>query len=519
MYKVLLVDDDPLVLVQLRKMIDWDRLDCELTAEAANGEEAILAIDRYRPQIVITDISMPGISGVDLIQYINKRGGNVQVIAISAFDDFCYVRGSLKGGAGDYLLKHQLTQKQLEEAILGAVSKLDQKGENRLTYSVQEKKEYLLYQLLHTGISERDLQSLEELNLGWLRGGIVLALGSIPGLADDENREVAFVLMDETIKYYHDYQILPLEKGLFLILFRADEKEQKELGAIAEQIQRNLKRFCDMDPSFVISDSVLGYGEIPGTLERCVDILEAYYFRGKQPFLAYFQEQCGTAQCHLTPEQEEILLEKICDGEEVEALFDRLFLECGIEACSRNQIQFFFVELISVLMRRLENLPDGEKELFSDRDVYEEFFSMETAEEMKRYLVDQYQTLQRLIIQTNKLAGCGEVVREAVRYIEQNYRRRISLADVSRELSVSPSYLSRIFKKDMGVNIVNYVNQIKMEKARELMSEGKLSMNEIALELGIQNYNYFYTLFKEIYGITPSDYVKNKKNSDRKRTK
>lgn len=519
MYRVLLVDDDPIVLVQLRKMIDWDRLGCELAAEAANGEEAIRAIDQCQPQIIITDISMPGISGVDLIQYINKRGRNIQVIAISAFDDFCYVRESLKGGAGDYLLKHQLTQKMLEEAIFGAISKLDQEEGGRLSYSVQERKEHLLYQLLHTGIAEKDAEILEEVSLGWLRGGIVLVLGSIPDLPDGENREVAFVLMDETIKYYQDYQILPLEKGLFLILFRADEKEQKEVGAIAEQVQRNLKRFCDMDPSFVVSNSVSGYREIPQTLKSCADLLREYYFRGKKSFLAYFQEQQNTVQCHLTPEQEENLLEKVCGGEDVEALFERLFQECNIEACSRNQVQFFFVELISVFVRKVESLPGGEQELFSDRDVYEEFFSMDTAEEMKQYLVSRYGMLQRLTAQTNRLAGCSEVVRQAVRYIEQNYQSRISLAEVSRELSVSPSYLSRLFKKDMGINIVNYVNQIKMEKARELMNEGRLSLNEIALELGIQNYNYFYMLFKEIYGITPSDYMKNKKLSGEKRTK
>lgn len=400
MYRVLLVDDDPIVLVQLRKIIDWNRLECELAAEASNGEEAIRAIEVCDPQIVITDISMPGISGVDLIQYIQKRGKNTQVIALSAFDDFEYVRESMKGGALDYLLKHQITGEAMEEALLGAISQLDMEEGGRLSYSVREKKEHLMYQLLHTDLSEKDVLVLKELGLSWLQGKMVVALGSMEGLLDEENRELTFVLMDEAIKFYLEYQILPMEKGLFLILFRAKEEEKKEIRAMAEQIQRNLKRICDIELSFAISDVIMDYSGIRQAVEVCRQLLEESFLRGKH---------------------------------------------------------FFFVE------------------------------------------------------ETERLSGCVEAVRQAVYYIEKHYQERISLADLAKILSVSPSYLSRVFKKNMGVNVMNYVNQIKMQQARKRMDEGRLSLNEIALETGFQNYNYFYMIFKEVYGITPSDYIKSRK--------
>lgn len=94
-------------------MIPWERLSCELAAEAANGKEAVEAVEQYQPDIVITDISMPGIDGMELIGYINRYRERMQVIAISAFDNFDYVRRSLKGGAGDYLLKHQMKRSNI----------------------------------------------------------------------------------------------------------------------------------------------------------------------------------------------------------------------------------------------------------------------------------------------------------------------------------------------------------------------------------------------------------------------
>lgn len=388
--RVILVDDDPIVLVQLRKIIDWNKLNCELVAEAANGEDAIRAIEQFDPQLVITDISMPGITGVDLIQYINKKEKKTKVIAISAFDHFNYVRESLKFGADDYLLKHQLTAEQLEEVIRSALSDMGESGEKRHKgMSLQERKEQLFYRILHAGLRESDIQMLEELSLGWIKGKMILALGCIEEHTE-ENDNTAYVFMDETIKYYQDYQILPLDKDLYLILFCADEERREEIPVVIEQIRTNLKRFCDADISFGVSGIVDGYREIRKTIDYC--------------------------------------------------------------------------------QRQMEN--------------------------------------QR------ETSSYSEVVRQAVLYIKENYKEKISLSDLAEKFSVSSSYLSRSFKKETGIGLVSYINQIRMEQAKKMIQEGVLSLNEIAYEIGICNYNYFYMMFKETYGITPSDYTKKKTDTE-----
>lgn len=383
MNRVILVDDDPIVLIQLRKMIEWEKLNCELVAEAANGEDAIWAIEQYDPQIVITDISMPGMTGVELIQHVSKRKNRTKVIAISAFDHFNYVRESLKNGAGDYLLKHQLTAEILESAISSALSELGQEEGKAEQLSVQEQKERLIYRLIHAGIREKDIQKLQELSLGWIKEKMVLALISIENESvTDEN--TAYVFMDETIKYYRDYQIVLFAPNVYLIMFSADDERKEEIPVVIEQIRMNLKRFCDVEACYGISEIIHGFQDVGSVISQC-----------------------------------------------------------------KEQIQ-------------------NKKET----------------------------------------AGYSDTVCQAITYIKEHYKEKISLTDIAEALNFSISHLSRCFKKETGESVVSYINRIRMEQAKKLMKEGKLSLNEISLEIGVLNYNYFYTMFKETFGISPSDYTK-----------
>ena len=486
MNRVLLVDDDPIVLIQLRKMIEWDKLNCELVAEAVNGDEAIRLIEQYHPQVVITDISMPGINGVDLIQYLNHRNSKTQVIAISAFDDFSYVRESLKGGANDYLLKHQLTKPVLEKAIRNALSVLDENG-TEIKFSVREKKERLMYRLLHSQLSDGDIRTMEELSLGWMKRKIILALGSFK-VREKDNRDIVFVMMDEIIKYYQDYQILEFEKGKYLLIFSADDDRQQEIPDTVEQVSINIKRFCDIELSFVISDTISDYQEIERTVQQCDKILQEYYFCGKEGFVAFFQEKKSADGLRLSREQEMELIDGLYSDHEPEEIIEKLFAGINEEEYSKNQLQLFVVDIYNMFCHRIQDQEEGVEEIANVMSSSEEFLKLDTARAVKSYLTDQYRKMQNLIRKRKSTHYC-ELVKQAVQYINQNYKDRISLSSVARVLSVSDSYLSRCFKKDTGTNIVSYINKIRMEHARKLIDEGKMSLNEIAYEVGIQNYN------------------------------
>lgn len=136
----MLVDDDPIVLVQLKKMIQWETLNCEMVAEASDGKQAIDAFNTYKPDIILTDISMPRSNGIDLINYISNGFKETKIIVLSAYDDFEYVRSSLKNGAVDYLLKYQITENSINDIIKKTIWQINTENKDKDGFSISKER-------------------------------------------------------------------------------------------------------------------------------------------------------------------------------------------------------------------------------------------------------------------------------------------------------------------------------------------------------------------------------------------
>ena len=131
MYSILIVDDDTVFRTRMKSLLDWEKAGYTIIDEARNGKEAIEKIEAFEPDIVITDISMPIINGVELIDYVKRFKNNTSIIALSGYNDFHYVRSSLKNGAEDYLLKNQLSIEKLLDVLDSAVKRLAPKTKDR----------------------------------------------------------------------------------------------------------------------------------------------------------------------------------------------------------------------------------------------------------------------------------------------------------------------------------------------------------------------------------------------------
>ena len=158
MYKVMLVDDDPIVMVQMKKIIDWEELNCEIISEAANGKEALNKIKSFSPDIVFTDISMPGLNGIDLINYICRNHPDIKVVALSAYDNFDYVRNSLTFGAVDYLLKYRLTRESMQRVVRKIVNELAVGGKRVKEKSLEERRRECVEKVLYFSETRSDFR-------------------------------------------------------------------------------------------------------------------------------------------------------------------------------------------------------------------------------------------------------------------------------------------------------------------------------------------------------------------------
>lgn len=416
MVNIMLVDDDPIVLVELKSMIEWDALGCTLSAEVNSGRAAMEMLKERKPDIVFTDISMPLVSGVELINHIHEMDDNIKVVALSAYEDFDYVRGSLKNGAKDYLLKHRISKGSLNGLIKSLIQEIGREQALKLPGQAEESRAELLYKIVNDYASiENPAALLAKWKLEWLRDDVLLAIGGIDSRFGEgvdygpDELTIRFII-DETIKYYREYLMISPEPGLFLLVFGVKERSRADIEEAVKQIQSTVSRFCSLGMSFAVSERFRGIEAILAHTQMNRTILLEQYAQGNQSFIVHK----GGAQ----PHSQHSLSEK------------------------------------------------------------------------------------------------------AMKYITDNYKEKVTLRDLAKALFVSTSYLSRTFKKSTGINLVAYINQVKMRHARELMLHRKLSLQEIANEIGIRNYNYFYILFKETYGISPSDYIKQLDEEDgRNRTK
>ena len=446
-------------------------------------------LDTVQPDIVITDIYMPGMNGVDLIHYIREQASEIYVLALSAYDDFDYVRNSLRYGAFDYLLKHQLTASRLEQILEEATTYLGKRREGK-----KERKERLEEKTVLEDLLKHSARQEEE--PGEMRY-FLLAAGQIADGKDLENLEYKKLhymesIVTETLLFY-DWKIQSqLYQGQILVLFEFDrEPVRQDVLAILNQVSANIKRFIGIRILFQLSEVYRQITETASVFQKLGRIEKKIEKR---------DEKSGM--------REAICLEKIRElghytktgkKEQVFGCLEEILEQVRKKRGTTEERALLAVEICNILQRN--SFLEGKEE-----KVRETLLKLQTESDFDRYktqLVELYRVF--LEPETDAIQYDNPLVNKAVSYIQKNFQTTVSLQEVADAMSLNAAYLSRIFKKYTGKTIVTYINDLKMEKARALIEEKQLSLKEIALEVGIQNYNYFYQMVKKHYGKSPSD--------------
>lgn len=525
MYSVLIVDDDTVFRTRLKSLINWEKEGYVVIAEARNGKEAIEKMESLEPDIVITDISMPIINGIELIDYVAKFRKNTSIIAVSGYNDFNYVRDSLINGAEDYLLKNQLSAGRLIEVLRAAVRKLDSKNREEPVFSEESLiQEFLLLMISGCIRSREEIESrLRKLHLEPLLQGLAVAVaepdngGLINNLDEDEYYKFIYSLssiMKETVSPESEIVITIIGRNRILILFPLTSYNiglfKDDCRKILARIKDNIMRLLGESVSFGVSDLCKDIIKLPYYYEQAVKNLEGNRFQGKTGFIAETEiAQAENRILTLDITDEKDLLDALkgkgeyTPAEVIKRIFDRF------DNCSSEDIQLVLAELLNILIREIQANNLSPEETFQENEInYQKVIKSMNIPELKDWFSDKYCKLQRCLSNLRTFRHYNENTQKAICYIEKNYSRDISLNDIADALNVNSSYLSRIFKNDTGQNIVEYLNKIRIEKAASLINEGKLPLKEIAFNVGIQNYYYFFKLYKKFTGITPGEYKK-----------
>lgn len=525
MVKVLIADDELLVRVGLKTTVNWEENGFILVGEAQNGKEAIELFDKHDPDILITDIKMPMIDGLELIQILQKKKKKLKSIILTHYDDFSYAHKAIKLGASEYILKHNLSPEILLEVLNTLALDIDSVNsgqDSKKDYKqINNENNYLNHLLEKAYVSNISKKSYNDLinvdSISTKYPYFFIAFGKVEYDSESEinmkdnmlikNLSKALFLKENII--YTDI----MTDEYLILLFNIDsvmENIKKKQEEYILAFRRNLKHFLEMDMVFGISTVSNKILDIPQLLEEGRVTSGRYFFNNSQKIFFYDDlEKMKPVHCRV---ENKIIMEcmNTYDSIKLHHYIDDIFSKVH-ESYDVNRVKKVFINLIS-LARVLyyEKNKSSELSISDIKFDYNNFNKLKTFESIKKYVHDVYDFL--LTSNENGNKEYSYVVVKSVEYIKNNYMRNISLEEVADNVEISKSYLSLLFKQETGINFSNFLSNYRIEQSKKFILETSYKIYEIAERVGFDNPYYFSRVFKDKVGMSCKEF-KNKNYS------
>ena len=499
MYKVLLVDDESIIRKGLKNTINWAEYNCEVCAEARDGYEGLDMIDKHKPDIVFVDIRMPAMDGLEMIAQMNNEENETKVVILTGYSDFAYAREAIALGVYDFLLKPTKLD-EIKNTISKIVIELDKSKEkafeieelySKYNQYLPKMQERLLYDIM-TGIT-REMSDInkqrKELKIDLEK--YYLAIVSLDRFICDVSIEMIGAIntyIDMIIEYYKARRIIIDERQYAIIIYSDNNTK--------EEIRNKLLN---------ISES------IASTLGVCLNIMVSSEYEGIESLYQSYNE------CRLWIIREQDSKKRDIVYQEDEAIYDEsALLFAGIKKAVLETIsnaiddntektvinllentdanEYTLNQLISLAHKIEMMIPECEYEIDTDSHESIKADIGRLAAIAARYSPDKSNEQTKLIVQKTK------------EHLKENYFRHVTLAELSQEMYVSTYYISRVFSKETGITITDYINHIRINQACELLKNIKLKVYQIGVMVGISDPHYFSRIFKKLIGMTPSEY-------------
>ncbi len=531
MLRILVVDDEKLIRKGIVKTIGAMEKGYTVIGEAANGIEALEIIKREKPDVVITDIKMPKMDGVQLITNVDKSFVNVKKIVLSGFDEFNYVRAAMKNGASDYLLKpvdfEQLGN--LLEKIENDIKWEQEKKTNMIDLKIKLNQSFPLLreQFIHEIICEgkcsaydRIKENLQYFNIHLSAGKYQVIIVSIDDyryyceeIGSEQSKINLFIkrnISEESVSNFTEYFSVMEDIGL-VIACSISESNSKSINLIADKIYKNLTDNTGLRYTISVGKPANRFEELKDSYDSAFETLKRRFYLNASKVIVFDEEAKNFNKNNFNGLMESYQTRlKSC----VDILNEKQIQEVLEELCTKlKEINLEPSDAIKVLVdifTRLQvenvNFKEAVTESYGFDYSYEKSIILfDTLVELKKYTSKVFTE-----VIGNLKARCSkkdikliEVVKE---YILKHYNEDITLSRVADTVYVNPNYLSEVFKAQTGESFVDYFTRIRIEKAKELIKNVKSKTYTVGELVGYDDPAYFSKVFKKVVGVSPTEY-------------
>lgn len=532
MIRLIIVDDELLMRIGLRSMIQWEEHGFEIAGEASNGREALELAVKVAPDLIITDVRMPIMDGLELIREAGKVLPNCTYIILSNFDEFRYVKEAMQLGASDYLIKSEIKQESLVQLLAKIRQQLSSRTQPQPSGQLPEAdyrqslaylKEALFKEAISGLQSEQDIAAkAKQLNVRLQPEDLFMLKLKIEQFdelkkkyVEQDEKLLRFSIvniLEEIIPGRWSREIVVESSAEYLLLMNTSNggggAPRIDIEKLCGKIIRSLKDFMNVQLTVGVSTTVRGYRYIKLAYQEASIALRQRFYAGAGRVLFFddierhpVQTSSGIALSRNQEQEYQVIIEGQ-SASRLQAFLEGLRLHLERERASEEDIRGIYVSLVeyantyftTTLRARL---------LADDRSLYEVILEEGTWTDV-HHLVYKY--IVGLFESELKNGDQQTYADMAIRIMERYYHADISLQSVAKQINVNPSYLSRVFKQETQMNFVNYLIGLRINKAKLLLENKQLKVYEIAERVGYHNYSYFSRMFRKVVGVSPEEY-------------
>lgn len=533
MYKVMIVDDEIPAREILLCIINWEDTDFRIVYSASNGKDALDKYTDIKPDLIITDIQMPIIDGLDLIEEVQKINKSQKFLILSCYEDFTYAQRAMKMGVTDYLIKDLITPNDLYGILAKTKTDLDNitikkseiKKEHKLLNFLKENKDIALRKLIFNDISQDDCYNLiENLNLNLNGKLFVLFLIQIDNFfkyIEDENfytntlNEI-IKNISETIEELNIGECFYSENGEFTAIVRLSPTISEadiinECYYLAQEIRKRISLMHNISLTISVSSTFKKPFKIKKYFDEAFKLSKMKVFLGNDTiilnntFVKNLDLDTDTLAkrinaINIAIEQNNIENLK----SELTHLYDkdiRGFMQF-------NYLNYINSSLLDLVVRTCNRYSIAYEDIFSTSYLPIEILSTkETVEEMSGWFIEIFTKIININFNNSFKNKYSKKVADSIDYINKNlFNQSLSLTDIAENINVHKVYLCRIFKEETGENVTQYILKARIDKSKEIILSTNYKLYEISDKLGFNSPQQFSILFKKVTGITPNQF-------------
>jgi two-component system response regulator YesN len=483
--------------------MDWKQEGFLIAGEASNGQEALELIESIHPHIIITDIVMPIMDGEELTRVVKQRYPDIQIIILSSYGEYDYVRSTFQNGVVDYILKPQLDAQSLLKGLQNAASRISLPKKTERNTEEHPSVEQVINKLIlgyRTSVDEEFLSSAFPFHQFFLLGVDVRNHSSHETLEWFKEKVEDELRLNIRDGVFYSFSF---NKNFFALLLNVNENKIADLAKLCDQIAEQ-----EHGIGFALTEAFHDFMQIGKIYqENLLKLMDYRFYLSDQPLLMKQnlpKEQPLFKKFNLDWFTEELKHEH----------FDNAFTylkdhASGLSRCCTMEIfeyKAFFSNIIFNITILLSNLDYDVKELDKAKYAYfKSFDEVSTAQEAVELLEDFIEEAKKcLLVLQNQYDNVN--LKKLVEYMKEHYAEPLTLTEMAKHFHFNPSYLSSYFSTHMHEGFIEYLNKIRIEEAAELLIEDHASISEISGMVGYSDHSYFCKVFKKVKGLSPSQY-------------